>query len=360
MAEKNVFVAELCEGQQVRDIFLVARKNLAETKAGKPYLALTLMDRSGEIEARIWDNAASFDAHAQVGNFVVAQGVAKSFRDQLQLGVVFLEQVDKEAVALADFMPASKRDKTVMQNELAAVIASVQDEGLHKLLEKIFSGKTLDLFSTAPAAKKMHHAYIGGLLEHTLSVTALAEGLASHYPELDRDVFLAGALLHDLAKIREFSFSSLPFDYTDQGRLLGHLVLGVQMVQEAAVGIEELSQEMLDQVCHLILSHHGRHDFGAPVLPMTQEALLLHHVDDIDAKMNYTDQLREKMSEPGHQWSDYQRPLERFLYLKPIESDEHSPLSGGKRNEPAKPARASRRKSKRTEESVENRQQTLF
>jgi 3'-5' exoribonuclease len=360
MAEKNVFIAELCEGQQVRDVFLVARKNLAETKVGKPYLALTLMDRSGEIEARIWDNAASFDAHAQVGNFVIAQGIAKSFRDQLQLGVVFLEKVDKEAVTLADFMPASKRDKTAMQEELAAVIASIQDAGVQKLLQKIFSGETLELFSTAPAAKKMHHAYIGGLLEHTLSVTALADGLACHYPELDRDVFLAGALLHDLAKIREFSFSSLPFDYTDQGRLLGHLVLGVQMVQEAAAGIEELSPEMLDQLCHLILSHHGRHDFGAPVLPMTQEALLLHHVDDIDAKMNYTDQLREKMSEPGHQWSDYQRPLERFLYLKPLEEGAGAAPAGSLKKHSVQPARSSRRKIKNSEDSAQNRQQTLF
>ncbi len=355
MLGKTVFIAELQEGQQVRDIFLVARKNLAETKAGKPYLALSLMDRSGEIEARVWDNAAVYDSHAQVGNYVVVQGTAKSFRDQLQMGVVFLEQVDALDVIPADFMPASKRPAAEMQAELEAVIASVTDPGLQPLLATIFSGDTLAQFQAAPAAKKMHHAYLGGLLEHTLSVTGLADKLADHYPELDRDILITGALLHDLAKIREFSFAAPPFDYTDQGRLMGHLVIGVDMVRQAAVGVSELSPERLDQVCHLILSHHGRHEFGAPVLPMTQEALLLHHVDDIDAKMNYTNQLREKVSEPGHHWSDYQRPLERFLYLQPLaDSREARPVVE------KKGAQVRKKKVKPVPDEKQERQQSLF
>lgn len=359
MVEKKVFIADFLEGQQVRDVFLVARKNLAETKAGKPYLALTLMDRTGEVEARVWDNATSYDAQAQVGNFVLVQATAKPFRDQLQLGVVFLEQVLKEDVTLADFMPSSKRNVRNMQAELADYITSIKNPGLQKLLAAIFAGRTLELFSTAPAAKRMHHAYIGGLLEHTLSVTGLADNLAKHYSELDRDILLAGALLHDLAKIEEFSFASLPFDYTDRGRLLGHLVLGVEMVREVAADIKELSTQTLDQVCHLILSHHGRHDFGAPVLPMTQEALLLHHIDDIDAKMNYTDQLREKMTGSGHQWSDYQRPLERFLFLQPLEgsAEESAPQDLGM---PVEKHSVSPEKQEQVGKSPEKRQQTLF
>ncbi len=361
MAGKKVFIGELQEGQQVQDIFLVARKNLAETKAGKPYLAMTLMDRTGELEARVWDNAAGFDRHAEVGNYVLIKGTAKSFRDQLQLGVVFLEQVEPQAISLADFMPASKRSVAEMQAELSAVILSVTDSGLQQLLAKIFSGTLLDQFCAAPAAKKMHHAYIGGLLEHTLSVTALAGKIADHYPGLDRDIFITGALLHDLAKIREFSFEALPFDYTDQGRLLGHLVIGVEMVRLAASGIGDLSPQRLDQVCDLILSHHGRHEFGAPVLPMTQEALLLHHVDDMDAKMNYTDQLREKITEPGHHWSDYQRPLERFLYLQPMEeSQEGRPVSSGAAGSSPQPARTRPKKTKPAKDDVQKRQQSLF
>ena len=361
MSGKKVFISDLQEGQQVRDLFLVARKNLAETKAGKPYLAMTLMDRTGEIEARVWDNAAGFDSHARVGNYVLVKGTAKSFRDQLQLGVVFLEQVDQQTISLADFMPASKRSVAKMQAELADIIASVADPGLQQLLTKIFSGNTLEQFSTAPAAKKMHHAYIGGLLEHTLSVTGLAEKIADHYSALDRDILITGALLHDLAKIREFSFEALPFDYTDQGRLLGHLVIGVDMVRRAAADISELSQQRLDQVCHLILSHHGRYEFGAPVLPMTQEAILLHHLDDMDAKMNYTDQLREKMSEPGHHWSDYQRPLERFLYLQPLEeTGKKQSVSHKDATPPLKPVRARKKKQKPVSDDVQVRQPSLF
>ena len=354
MSGKTVFISELQEGQQVRDIFLVARKNLAETKAGKPYLALSLMDRSGEIEARVWDNAAAYDSHAQVGNYVVVQGTAKSFRDQLQMGVVFLEQVDAGSISPADFMPASKRPAAEMLAELEGIISSVTDPGLQQLLSVIFSGATLEQFQTAPAAKKMHHAYLGGLLEHTLSVTSLADKLAAHYSELDRDMLITGALLHDLAKIREFSFAAPPFDYTDQGRLLGHLVIGVDMVRRAAASVGDLSAERLDQVCHLILSHHGRHEFGAPVLPMTQEALLLHHVDDIDAKMNYTDQLREKITEPGNHWTDYQRPLERFLYLQPLPDAREMPPVVKK-----KTGRV-RKKAKPAPDDMQERQQTLF
>lgn len=354
-AGKEVFIAELQEGQQVRDIFLVARKNLAETKAGKPYLALSLMDRSGEIEARVWDNAAAYDSHAQVGNYVMVQGTAKSFRDQLQMGVVFLEQVNNKSVNPADFMPASRRPVAEMQAELEAVLGSITDSGLQQLLAAVFSGETLEQFCTAPAAKKMHHAYLGGLLEHTLSVTGLADKLADHYSELDRDILIAGALLHDLAKIREFSFTAPPFDYTDQGRLMGHLVIGVDMVRQAAAGIRDLTPQRLDQVCHMILSHHGRHEFGAPVLPMTQEALLLHHVDDIDAKMNYTHQLREKVSEPGHHWSDYQRPLERFLYLPPlVDSGEGRPVVK------KTAAQVRRKKAKPAQDEVQKRQPSLF
>ena len=241
------------------------------------------------------------------------------------------------------------------------MIASVSDGGLQQLLNNIFNGEILDQYCSAPAAKKMHHAYIGGLLEHTLSVTSLAEKIAGHYPGLDRDILVTGALLHDLAKIEEFNFQSPSFDYTDQGRLLGHLVIGVDMVRQAAAGINDLSPQRLDLVCHLILSHHGRHEFGAPVLPMTQEAILLHHIDDMDAKMNYTEQLREKVDEPGYHWSDYQRPLERFLYLPSLPEKEDE--QGGHQEEialPRKTAHPGRKKKETTRDEPSERQQSLF
>ena len=356
MPGKKVFVSGLQEGSRVREMFLLARKNLAETKAGKPYLSLTLMDKTGEIEARVWDNALALDRAAEVGDVVVVQAMAKSYQNQVQLAVSGLQRAEKGQVSLADFMPASKRPPAEMRRELVALIASVSDKGLHRLLDNLFQGEVLEKFCQAPAAKKMHHAYIGGLLEHTLSVAGMAEKTATHYPALDRDLLLSGALVHDVAKIREFSYSSLPFEYTDSGRMLGHLVLGVEMVREAARGIEELSCLRVDSLAHLVVSHHGRHEFGAPVLPMTPEAILLHHLDDMDAKMNYIEGLQEKQEEPG--WTDFQRPLERFLYLQPLDEDEPNRTASDSVTKEAAPRGRSARA--KAGGSAAGRQQSLF
>ena len=364
---KKQFVNGLQEGQQVRDLFLLARKNLAETRAGKPYLSLTLMDRTGEVEGRVWDNAPVLDQKAEVGDIVLLQGLAKPYQQNMQLVISHLEKSGPEGIDLADFMPASPRPIQEMRDELTRTIAEVAHPDLRRLMERLFSGSLLEQFCTAPAAKKMHHAYIGGLLEHTLSVAGMAKKTCDHYDELDRDLLLCGALVHDIAKTREFSYEAPPFDYTDSGRLLGHLVLGVEMVREAARELNVPAPETLDALCHLILSHHGRHEFGAPVLPMTPEAIMLHHLDDMDAKMNYIGQLRNNMEEPG--WTGYQRPLERFLFLGG-KSGPRQTGSGG-REEQAK-ARAksagqasagrgqSRSQPAPSPREVEARQQSLF
>jgi 3'-5' exoribonuclease len=359
MSEKKVFVSGLQEGRQVRDMFLIARKNLAETKAGKPYLSLTLMDKTGEIEARVWENARNLDGEADVGDIIILQAVAKSYQNQVQLTVSGFQQAEKAQVSLADFMPASNRPVPEMRQELASLVATITDTGLRKLLAGLFQGDLFEQFSTAPAAKRMHHAYIGGLLEHTLSVTGMAVKTAEHYPGLDRDLLVAGALVHDIAKTKEFSYHALPFEYTDCGRLLGHLVLGVEMVREAAAKVDELLPARVDALAHLVLSHHGRYEFGAPVLPMTPEAILLHHLDDMDAKMNYIDQLREKQEEPG--WTDFQRPLERFLYLQPKAKDAGQAPSPPAEMEISKASPAgSRTKVQADQAAAAQRQPSLF
>lgn len=318
--KKQHFVKDLKSGQQFEDVFLVARKNLAETKAGKPYLALTLMDKSGEIEARLWDNALNFADQAEEGNFIRVQALAKSYRDQVQLNLEHLQRVERAELEMQDFVLASARASEDMLDELKRYIAMIEDEQLKNLLQTIFQGETLERFQQAPAAKKMHHAYLGGLLEHTLSVTGMALRTAEHYPSLDKDMLLAGALLHDLAKIDELDYSSPAFQYTDRGRLLGHITIGVEMIRQAAGEMEtqgqKIPEERLDLLTHIILSHHGQLMFGSPVLPMTPEAILLHHLDDMDAKMNHMDSLRAKMESSGWQWTDYQRHLERYLYLR--------------------------------------------
>ena len=362
---KSLFVNQLTAGQQFQDIFLVSRKSLAETKAGKPYLALALMDRSGEVEARVWDNAELYATQAEEGNFILVQAVAKPFRDQMQLVINGLAQVADTLVNLADFLPASARPIGDMAMELALVIDNIEDQPLKQLMHTIFSGETLEKFQRAPAAKKMHHAYIGGLIEHTLSIVGMAYKAAEHYPLIDRDMLVAGALLHDLAKIKEFDFARPPFGYTDQGRLVGHLVLGVEMIRRAALQIKEISEQQIDHLVHMVLSHHGQYAFGSPVLPMTPEAILLNQLDDMDAKMNYLQGLQSKLQGGDWQWSEYQRHLERFLYLRGTDGGgpeaplPHSPFRAAdfqhQLSDDHDAAASSRKKN-----MIDHRQQSLF
>lgn len=312
---------QLQVGQQVEDVFLVTKKKLAETKAGKPFLTLGLMDRTGELDAKIWDNAEYLEKKAEVNDVVQVTATTTEYNGRLQLKVTMVSRVEADQIELAHFMPSSKRPIEEMAKELDEVISAIQDVSLRQLLLEVFQGETREQFLHAPAAKKMHHAYIGGLAEHTLSIVGMAQKTADHYSMLDKDMLVAGALLHDIAKIREFDYSSPAFQYTDRGRLIGHLVMGAEMVRKAAENVNSISPDQLDHLTHMILSHHGQVEFGAAVLPMTPEALLLHHLDDMDAKMNYMEQLREKMDGGEWQWTDYQRPLERFLYLKGMEQD---------------------------------------
>ncbi|PIE56361.1 MAG: metal-dependent phosphohydrolase [Desulfobulbus propionicus] len=346
---KKYYISQLTEGQQVDDLFLVSRKRLMETRNGKPYLALTLMDSSGEVEARVWENAAALEALAEVGRVVRVQAQAKCYREQLQLGVSGLEPVPAEAVQLEQFMPASARPVDEMEQELTEHIARLTDASLKQLLQTLFQGKVLQAFLRAPAAKRMHHAYIGGLAEHSLSLCSLAVRVTEQYPALDQDLLLAACLVHDLAKIVEFDYAVPPFEYTDQGRLLGHIVLGTEMVRTAAREVKALSAERLDALCHIILSHHGKLEFGSPVLPMTPEAMIFHHLDDMDAKMNYLERLAAELPSPGPGWTEYQRPLERFLYLR--RASEESPNT--------EPAESAPRPSSGQDKQL-RRQQSLF
>lgn len=337
--QKNIFITDLQDGQQVHDLFLVSRKNYAETKAGKPYLALTLMDKSGEIEARVWDNAKQLNQHAEVGRIVLIQSQANLFRDQLQLKITSLQALETDQVSLKDFMPTSRRSTGEMDSELTGLLESITNPHLGQLLNKIFENDLRKEFLIAPAAKMMHHACLGGLAEHTLSISGVALKMCEHYPALDRDLLLAGSLLHDIGKIEEFDFATVPFSYTDSGRLVGHLVIGSEMVRKQAEKINDFPADLLHRLIHLILSHHGRYEFGSPCLPMTMEAILLHHLDDIDAKMNYMGRLSEQVDADEYQWSDYQRPLERFLLLRgQSEKDSVHPEDQQKKNQQDEPS----------------------
>ncbi len=318
MAAKGIFIDAIKADSQVDGIFCVASKRLLETRSGSPYLALTLIDRSGGIEARMWNNAARADSLFEQGDFVRVRADAQRYRDAVQLKVTAVERVAGDSVDAADFMPVAPVDLNLCERRFNRFLKSIRRDPLGPFLKALFrkGGHLRQRFLIAPAAKRMHQAYIGGLLEHTVAVTALARETAGLYPQLDRELLVAGALVHDVGKIEEFRYEAPPIDYTRRGRLLGHSALGIEMLDRCAsdTGIDASHPDLM-ALKHMILSHHGHREFGASVLPMTAEAMVLHLIDDIDAKLSFLGELSTSIEGDGPAWTPYQRLFERYFYL---------------------------------------------
>ena len=316
---KERFIKDLEEGEQIDELFMVKSVRLAETRAGKPYLSLVFSDNSGEISGPAWDNAEKHEKVCRAGAVVRVRGSVQTYRDRLQLKVDNISAVDESQYQLDAFVAASRRQADSMESELNELIVSVKNPFLKKLLQRIFTATDIgERFQSSPAAKGIHHAYRGGLLEHSLSMARVASLLADHYRGIDRDLLVAGALLHDIGKTVELHNDVGVIDYTDIGRLKGHLVIGCEFIGRTSESIKDFPKELLTHLQHLVLSHHGRQEFGSPIVPMTSEALLLSFIDDMDAKMNLVEQLRSKVKAEGATWSEYQRILERYLLLKPF------------------------------------------
>lgn len=315
---KKRFIESLEEGQQVDDLFMVKSVRLAETRAGKPYLSLVFADKSGEIGGPAWDNAEALEKICTLGSVVRVFGSVQTYRDKLQLRVDQIQSEEQQSVSMNDFVAASSRMPASMESELDQRLSEIANPDLRRLLNKIFNDTDVgERFKHAPAAKGIHHAYRGGLLEHSLSMAGVAALLAGHYRIIDKDLVIAGALLHDIGKTVELHNEAGVIDYTDIGRLKGHVVIGSEFIARTAEEIEEFPKPLLTHLQHLVLSHHGKQEFGAPVVPMTAEALLLSFIDDMDAKMSLISQLSSKLKSERPAWSDYQRSLERFLLLQP-------------------------------------------
>jgi len=359
--DKGIFVKDIKDGQQVEGIFLVKEMSRGETRNGKPYLALQLMDNSGEIAARLWENAHQFQDLCPAGSFISVSAQAQAFRDVLQLKIVSLRPIASAEVETSLFMPATGKDVEAMWADLLDFVRSFEDESLRQLLDAFCADASFrERFSRAPAAKHMHHAYLGGLLEHTLAVCRLVEAVCRLYPFLDRDLLLAGAVLHDAGKIEEFSYDTPPFNYSDRGRLEGHMVLCVQMLQEKLRRLPAFPAERASLLKHLILSHHGRHEFGSPTLPMTLEAFVLNLLDDLDAKANYIGRLGDRLEDDSYQWSDYQRTLERFLFIRKMDDAPNPEGLTAMHEGPISPPKGPAGKTSSKKEASDSIQPSLF
>jgi 3'-5' exoribonuclease len=313
---KSPYLSELQPNQPVQGTFLVSYKDVRQKKSGDPYLSLTLTDRSGELDAKMWDNAGEVLDTFQRDDFVRVKGLLQIFQNRPQLTLHKIQPVPESEIDLADYLPASKRDRDEMFREVQSFIAGMSDPHLKHLLEAVFADEEIaKAYRTAPAAKTVHHNWIGGLIEHVLSLCNLAKVTAAHYPHIDFDLLVTGVLLHDIGKIRELHYAR-SFGYTTEGQLLGHIQIGVQMVLDKLRTMPDFPPRLRDLVVHMILSHHGELAFGSPKIPLFPEALLLHLLDNMDSKMESMRALIDRDPQIIGEWTGFNSALDRAALKK--------------------------------------------
>ncbi|MBI1912616.1 MAG: HD domain-containing protein [Deltaproteobacteria bacterium] len=312
---KKTYIKDIREKENIAGSFLVTKKESGVSKSGKAYLNLKIMDSTGEIEARVWESAEELSKNFQKNDVVNLKGFAVAYQGGLQLNVSSINALADGQYSITDFLPTTKKDPVKMLSEIDGTISRIKDRHLKELLNSIFTDTEVrEKFRIAPAAKSMHHPYLGGLMEHVLSISGLAEKMVEHYKTgINKDLLIAGALLHDIGKIYELSYKRA-FEYTDEGRLLGHITMGIELIDRKLNGLPEFPRELAVLLKHMLLSHHGQLEFGSPKRPKTIEAIILYYLDDLDAKVNTVQSLVEEERDANSNWTAYQRLFERYIY----------------------------------------------
>ena len=322
-------IKDLKPGEIITGFFVVRKSELKTRKDGEPYLHLELGDRTGRITANIWDNAKQVYEQIHVGTIVKLKGTVRTYQDILQLSIERIRNTKPDDnVHPKQFLPKGEIDTDSFVDRLYQTIESIKDPSLLQLLKRFFDDSDwFEKFKEAPGGKLWHHAYLGGLLEHTMCVVEICKIMAQLYPKAHRDLLITGALLHDIGKIDEYGHDGGFFDFTDEGRLWGHISMGAQQVRNMIEGLEKEEQfpvELKRQIIHLILSHQGELEHGSPVLPATLEAIILYYSDEMDSKANAIKHIIDRDTEPGRTWSQYIRLLDRFIYLKEYDPEENT------------------------------------
>ncbi len=310
----KLFISEIKPNQEIASLFVASEKQLRTARNGTVFLDLKLLDKTGEISGKMWEKAAEAAEVIQSGNIVYLRARTELYRDRLQLSISEIMPVPAGGYDPADFLPVCPLDRDTLFERLSKLIAGMADGSLRRLCETVLADpEIMTRFKLAPAAKSMHHAYIGGLLEHTVSVITLIYRICNHYPDLDRDLLITGGFFHDIGKIEEFVYDT-HIDYSDAGRLVGHMVLGTQIVEDKIRAIEGFPVETALLVKHLILSHHGEAQFGAVRLPASKEAFALHLADDLDAKMNAISRIVAKSGNDDSTWTGFETIFGRHFF----------------------------------------------
>ncbi len=300
------------ENQVITSSFVVITKQAKPKKSGDLYLALTLGDRTGHIEAKMWDNVPDHINIFEQDDFVKIRGLINRFNGRFQLTIHKLRSMQESEVDFDDYLPRTTKDISALWSRLGEFVTGFADPYLKALIQAFMADPEIErAYKNAPAAKSLHHAYIGGLLDHVVSLFQLCDRAAGNYPEMiNRDLLMAGAFLHDIGKVHELTFAR-SFTYTTRGQLLGHMIIELEMLQQKIAQVPDFPDKYKTLLEHLIISHHGKYEFGSPKMPMFPEALMLHYLDDLDSKM---ESMRAHFQrEPGADWTTYNPSLERPL-----------------------------------------------
>ena len=313
------FLNQLGERENICEVFLLGEKQLRQNRNGNLYLQMRLADRTGAVNAMMWNAKESTGNDLENGDYVRVEGATQLFNGSLQIIVNNLSKVPADSVDEDDFIRVSRQLTDQLTDQLTQMLEQMQSDELRQLARCFLNDpKFMKKFTRAPAAIKNHHAYVGGLLEHVVGLMRLCSDVSQHYPPVDDDLLLMGAFLHDVGKIDELAYQR-DLAYTDEGQLVGHVVMGVGVLQEklrdyAAQHDQPFPQELGLRLQHMIVSHHGKYEFGSPKVPMTLEATMLHYLDDLDAKLNNFHQLMRDDANLTSQWTPYHANLGRKLF----------------------------------------------
>ena len=312
------YLKDLYDGETIQEVYLCKQVQNLKTKANKTYMALTLQDKTGLLDGKIWELNNGIE-HFEAMDYIKIDGQVTSFQGALQLNIRRVRRAQPGEYAVDDYMPCTEKNVDAMLTELGDIVKSVKEPHLRQLLGEFFENKAfLELFRKRSAAKSVHHAFIGGLLEHTLSVTQICEFYAQHYPMLNRDLLVTAAMFHDIGKLKELS--EFPEnDYTDEGNLLGHIYMGAEMVGRKIEAIPDFPKTLAAELKHCILAHHGELEFGSPKKPALSEALALSMADNLDAKMETLRELfRDSSDTAVNGWLGFQRLLDSNIRITEV------------------------------------------
>src|ERR1700685_3093759 len=312
---KNFYISECTrhENKIITSNFVVVAKQIKPKKTGEPYLALTLGDRSGQLEAKMWDNVEEVLEAFEQDDFLKIKGLVNKYKNRFQLTIHKLRKLGESEIDFADYLPKTTKNVDELWQTLAGFVASFQNPYLRSLVEAFMPDPEIaPAYRNAPAAKTLHHAYIGGLLDHVVSLCRSCDLMCRNYPQINRDLLLTGAFLHDIGKIHELTYHR-SFSYTTRGQLLGHMIIELEMLQAKLALLPGFPDELKTMIEHLIISHHGQYDFGSPKLPMFPEALMLHYLDDLDSKMEAMRAHFEREAGLDSPWTGYNTSLGRPL-----------------------------------------------